>query len=97
MYQLRNDIRYKEKENEDNADRLANLDREQRALVDRTGSLNNLLDSKCQQLEKTSAQLDSTNRDLAVLQSSINALDVDINEAERQNDRALEHQKKLLR
>lgn len=41
--------------------------------------------------------MDQINRETAVLQTSINALDVDIVEAERTNDRTLEMQKKLLR
>lgn len=38
-----------------------------------------------------------THRDIAVLQTSINGLDVDIVDLERSNDRSAELQKKLLR
>ncbi len=41
--------------------------------------------------------MDSVERDIVVVRQTIHAIDVDINDAERSNDRAIEFQKQLLR
>ena len=63
------------------------MEKEHHSLVDRIHYLNKQLDSKDLAIEKTSANLNHTQRDVAVLHSSINALDVEIVEVERNNDR----------
>jgi hypothetical protein len=42
------------------------------------------------QIDRTSQKLDVTNREIADLTTSINAIDIEINEVERMNDRHLE-------
>lgn len=97
IYNLKNDVRYLEKEIGDQSTKLAVLDKEHHSLNDRIHYLNKQLDAKDTAIEKTSSNVAHTQRDIAVLQSSINALDVEIVEVERSNDRASEMQKKLLR
>lgn len=97
IYNLKNDVRYQEKEISDLSTKLAVLDKENHSLVDRNHFLNKQLDAKDQAIDKVSSNCVHTHRDVAVLHSSINALDMEIVEAERANDRASELQKKLLR
>ena len=59
--------------------------------------MNELVDSKLVQVDRTTQKLDATERDIAELEASINVLDIEINEVERMNDRHIESQKKMLR
>jgi len=49
------------------------------------------------QVEKTVLKLNGLDTDINVLKQSIISIDVDINDVERANDRAIELQKQLLR
>ena len=90
-------MRYKEKEVEDQGVKLSILEKEHKALVDRTKHLNEQVENRVVSIDKTNARLEDTHRHIGDLQGSINGLDVEINEVERQNDRHVENQKKMLR
>ena len=84
-------MRMREQEVEDLKAKLTMLEKEQKALIDRTRSLNETVDNKSVQIEKTQVKLDGVTRDVHTLSHQIQALDVDINEVERSNARHLDH------
>lgn len=59
--------------------------------------MNELVDSKMVQIDKTCFKLETTLREIDLLKAGINDLDLDINDVERLTDRHLDLQKKMLR
>jgi peptidoglycan hydrolase CwlO-like protein len=84
-------MRHKEKDVEDQSVKLTILEKEHKALVDRTKHLNDQVENRVVLIDKTNAKLDDTHRHIGDLQGAINGLDVEINEVERQNDRHVEN------
>jgi hypothetical protein len=58
--------------------------------MDRQRVLSDHLDGKIVSIEKTQQKFDITVREITGLSSQINGLDVQMNEVERSNDRAIE-------
>lgn len=97
IYQSKIDLRHKDKEVDDLGVKMQTLEKENRNLLDRQRSLNDHLDNKIVALEKTGGKLDQTLYSVNTQQQQISALDVQINEIERNIERHHEQQKKLLR
>lgn len=97
LYQLKNDLRFQEKEVDEQKTKLSVLEKEYKTLTDRSAHISNQLDQKSVQVSQTSQRLDGVERDIVIVRQSIHSIDVDINDAERSNDRAIEYQKQLLR
>lgn len=64
-YQLKNEIRYKEKEIVDQANKIQVLEKENKTLLDRTLSLNDQVDNKAVMIDRTCQKLENTDRDIA--------------------------------
>lgn len=94
---MKNDLRFKEKEVDDQTGKYQLLEKESKSLIDRAKHLNEQVDQKAISVDKTSQRLESVDRDIVSLKQAIISIDVDINDVERSNDRNLELQKKLLR
>lgn len=97
LYQLKNDLRFQDKEVDEQKLKVSVLEKEHKTLVERTRHLSDQVDLKSSLVVSTSQKLDSVERDIVVVRQTIHAIDVDINDAERSNDRAIEFQKQLLR
>ena len=97
MYQLKNDLRFNDKEVDEQRTKVSVLEKEHKTLVDRTRHLSDQCDQKSVAVSQTSQNLESVERDIVIVRQSIHSIDVDINDAERSNDRAIEYQKQLLR
>ena len=90
-------MRFQDKEVDEQKSKVSVLDKEHKTLVERTRHLSDQVDLKSSLVVTTSQKLDSVERDIVVVRQTIHAIDVDINDAERSNDRAIEFQKQLLR
>lgn len=97
LYQFKNDLRFHDKEVDEQKVKISVLEKEHKTLVDRTRHLSDQCDQKSIAVSQTSQNLESVERDILSVRQSIHSLDADINEAERSNDYAIEQQKKLLR
>ena len=73
------------------------LEKELKTLIERTRILTEQCDQKSISVSQTSVKLENVERDIVIVRQNIHAIDVDINDAERSNDRAIEYQKQLLR
>jgi chromosome segregation ATPase len=90
-------LRFQDKEVDEQKTKISVLEKEHKTLVERTRQLSDQCDQKSLAVSATSQKLDSVERDIVVVRQTIHSLDVDINDAERSNDRAIEYQKQLLR
>ena len=97
MYQLKNDLRYREKESDELRLKQQMLEKEHKQAQDRTKLMGEQVDQKAVQVDKVNQRLEATQREMANVSSSVNALDVQINDVDRSNARAIEVQKKLVR
>lgn len=75
IFQLKSDLRSREKEVEDQKLRLQVLDREERQLNDRIRTLGEAVDQKVFIIEKTNAKLDSTLREGDQVKQAVATLD----------------------
>lgn len=73
------------------------LDKESRNLLDRQKHLSDQCDQKSLQVERVTLKLEQVDREIVHTKQAVIAIDVDINDVERANDRHMEHQKQLLR
>lgn len=87
---MKNDIRFSEKEIDDQKTKLQVLEKEQRNLNDRSQHLNETVDQRSIQIDRTIQKLDGLDREISILKQNIISIDVDINDVERANDRAIE-------
>jgi hypothetical protein len=77
--------------------KLQVLEKESRNLNDRQQHQSEQADQRNLQIERTHQKIDTLEREIAILKQNIVSIDVDINDVERANDRAVELQKQLLR
>jgi len=97
IYQLKNDLRFQDKEVDEQHSRVVVLEKEAKNLNERAKHLTESLDQKTILVERTMVKQDGLERDINIFKQNIISIDVDINDVERSNDRAIELQKQLLR
>lgn len=77
--------------------RIQVLEKEDRTLNERIRSLNEAIDGRSMNIDKTNGKLDTVVRECDQVKSAVQALDYQVGDLQRVNAQSLELQKRLIR